>query len=214
MVSLSQAFKPRKQYLIDRNFQVRFALELMVLVLLVPFIVWANFYVLGQYAMTMEGGPDAISSWGMTGALLRHQWPLLLLVYIFNFGLVYLFIVYYSHRVAGPVYKFARTLEGVCQGKLNEEINLRKHDYFHDVADRVNEVISGFRDCVVDARDRLETIANVAGEQQDKNLQAAINDLRTILNRYETSAIVPATGQDTEIQKPDSSTEDKTAPAQ
>ena len=80
----------RKQYLIDRKFQMRLALELMVVVLLVPLVVWADFYVLGQYALSQNiSAGVARSDWGIIGALIKHQWLLMIALYLVNFGLIF-----------------------------------------------------------------------------------------------------------------------------
>ena len=177
--------QPRKQYLIDRKFQLRFAMELMVLVLLVPFIVWANFYVLGQYAMSIDPAVAEMGSMGMTGALLKHQWPLLLLVYIFNFGLVYGFIVYYTHRIAGPVYRFDLVLGEMADGKLGHTISLRKRDYFGDVGQRINDVASKFGDTIKELKEIHGDLARHAEQSNDETLKKHAQAAEQVISQYE-----------------------------
>jgi len=179
------AIQPRKKYLIDRKFQLRFAMELMVLVLLVPFIVWANFYVLGQYAMSVDPGVSELGNWGVTGALLRHQWPLLLLVYIFNFGLVYGFIVYYTHRIAGPVYRFDVVLGDMAEGKVGHIIKLRKRDYFGDVGARINSVTERLGATFNNLSEANRNLARYADQSSDENLKKIQQEIESIINQYE-----------------------------
>jgi methyl-accepting chemotaxis protein len=188
--------QPRKQYLIDRKFQLRFAMELMVLVLLVPFIVWANFYVLGQYAMSIDPAVAEMGSMGMTGALLKHQWPLLLLVYVFNFGLVYGFIVYYTHRIAGPVYRFDLVLGEMAEGKLGHAINLRKRDYFGDVGRRINDVAAKFGSTIMELKEIQSDLARHAETTNDETLRKHAQAAERIISQYEM--VTPESGDVTD----------------
>jgi len=183
-----KAIQPRKKYLIDRKFQLRFAMELMVLVLLVPFIVWGNFYVLGQYAMSVDPGVAEMGSWGMTGALLQHQWPLLLLVYIFNFGLVYGFIVYYTHRIAGPIYRFDMVLTEISAGKLGSVIKLRKRDYFGDVGERINNVATKIGSTIEELKTINNHLARHAEQANDETLKKHLQEIEQVINQYEVVA--------------------------
>lgn len=180
--------QPRKQYLIDRKFQLRFAMELMVLVLLVPFIVWANFYVLGQYAMSVDPAVTELGSWGVTGALLKHQWPLLLLIYILNFGLVYGFIVYYTHRIAGPVYRFDLVLSDMADGKIGHTIKLRKRDYFGDVGTRINDVTSKLSVTFEELYEIQKSLIQHAEQSGDEALKKHAQDIGQVISQYEVLA--------------------------
>ncbi len=47
----------------------------------------------------------------------------------------------FSHRIAGPMYRFSKTFEAVREGDLSIRANLRKHDYLGEVADAMNEFL-------------------------------------------------------------------------
>jgi signal transduction histidine kinase len=49
--------------------------------------------------------------------------------------------IFISHRIAGPVYKFEQTLRALAQEKEVQEIRLRKHDEFYDLAMAINNLI-------------------------------------------------------------------------
>lgn len=164
---------------------MRLALELMVVVLLVPLVVWADFYVLGQYALSQNiSGNMAKSDWGIIGTLIKQQWILMIVLYLVNFGLIYLFLVYYTHRIAGPVYRFSATLDAMCQGDLSNRISLRKNDYFENLGASINRLSDHYADVFTE----LKAIASLVNESQGDNANAEekeqIEKMNKILDRY------------------------------
>lgn len=61
------------------------------------------------------------------------------LVIIGVYGIVFL------HRVAGPVYRFRKTLLSIHRGEVPHEIKLREGDFFHEMAHDINIVIRRLR---------------------------------------------------------------------
>ncbi len=49
--------------------------------------------------------------------------------------------IVYLHRVAGPMYRIARILDELSQGKRITQVKLRKKDFFKNIADSINKLI-------------------------------------------------------------------------
>lgn len=49
--------------------------------------------------------------------------------------------IYYSHRLAGPIYRIRRTLRDALEGKAPEPIVLRKSDEFKELAEDINHLL-------------------------------------------------------------------------
>lgn len=47
----------------------------------------------------------------------------------------------FSHRIAGPIYNINRALDLAVQNRLEREVRLRRRDFFHDTADKLNRVL-------------------------------------------------------------------------
>jgi len=175
----------RKQYLIDRKFQLRFSLELMVFVVVTPFVVWANIYMLGQYSQTQDiYAQGAMSQWGVIGVLFLRYWWLLLLLYLGNFGLLYFVVIYYSHRVAGPIYKCTKTLDALAAGTIGGNIKLRKRDYFGSLGDSINEVTKNYGSDITGLKEAMDTLRNKISSGSDNDLKKAVEQMDSILSRY------------------------------
>lgn len=50
-----------------------------------------------------------------------------------------------SHRVAGPIYRIRNEVKKIVEGRPLSRINIRDHDYFHDLKDSINLLIEHFR---------------------------------------------------------------------
>jgi hypothetical protein len=49
--------------------------------------------------------------------------------------------LYFSHKLAGPIYRFKLELERITEGREWRAIRLRREDDFHDVADMLNRAL-------------------------------------------------------------------------
>lgn len=52
--------------------------------------------------------------------------------------LVFMISIFFSHKIAGPIYKIKKYLKETRQGRPPNEVTLRKSDYFLDLADEIN----------------------------------------------------------------------------
>lgn len=136
----------RRRYLINRSFQLRWTGALLLVavgaaVITAPFTVFVYlFFVARDAAPTTE------------------QLILLLTIWV---GLLGVFLVYagirMSHRTAGPMYHIQRSLEKVRGGDFSERIQLRRTDYWHDLAATFNRM--------------MDELAKRCGQQDDEARQ-------------------------------------------
>ncbi len=55
-------------------------------------------------------------------------------------ALIFIFAIYVSHRIAGPIYRMKFIIRDIGEGKLDTRIYLRKNDELHDLADEINKM--------------------------------------------------------------------------
>lgn len=79
-----------------------------------------------------------------------------------------------SHRIAGPVYVFAREISRLGEGDLNARIALRDHDMFQAEADQMNRSIAALRT-------RIAAVKGLSGQLQVA--QSAGTDIGPILEK-------------------------------
>jgi HAMP domain-containing protein len=85
------------------------------------------------------------------------------LAWAFGAGLVVVIIqivlltVYFSHKVAGPIYRLERACNNVIDGDYREKIVLRKGDELQNLASLLNRVIGLSRERLIGLRDESDT---------------------------------------------------------
>lgn len=125
----------RKQYLVDRGYQLRFVTRLFMVVLAVA----------------------AASSLIATGLLWKYMYqpelPQQTLIYCFiaialtllvelllSIPIVFILGVRQSHRIVGPMNRIKRILEAIGAGDFSQRITLRQGDALEDLAKSINQM--------------------------------------------------------------------------
>lgn len=67
----------------------------------------------------------------------KYIWISILMV----MALIGVYSIILSHRIAGPLYRFERTLQGIGQGDLSQRIQLRRYDELKDFGDQLNQTL-------------------------------------------------------------------------
>ena len=71
--------------------------------------------------------------------------PVVVILFIILMAFISIFIsvfsLYYSHRIAGPVYRFKKTIESICNNDFSMIIRLRKKDKLKDIEIYLNKLI-------------------------------------------------------------------------
>jgi len=57
-------------------------------------------------------------------------------------GIILVCYIFFTHRIAGPLYKLQKTFQKVTDGLPLETIQFRKGDYFQELASQYNELVS------------------------------------------------------------------------
>lgn len=175
----------RKRYLIDKAFQTRFALEMVMFVVVVPFLVWVTALMLGVRLLSPATAAAASEGHGaLMLAVFKEQWLPMLLLYAFNMAVVYALIVYHSHRIAGPVYRFVDTLRRVGEGDLTQHIKLRKHDFLKDLGIEINRVTHGQTAAVQELRRAVRALKHANQRANDPHIEKEIDALERLLRHY------------------------------
>ena len=126
----------RKQYLVDRGYQLRFVTRVFVVVLLVAVVsslistalLWMN-----MYQPDLESHTPLIASLVAVATTLLFE-LLLAIPVVFFLG------IRQSHRIVGPMNRLKRTLEAIGTGDFSQRITLRQGDALEDLAKSINQM--------------------------------------------------------------------------
>jgi nitrogen fixation/metabolism regulation signal transduction histidine kinase len=86
--------------------------------------------------------------------------------------------IYFTHKVAGPVYKMKRLLKHVGDGNLRVEARLRKGDELQDFFDAFTQMVAGLRDMERKQLDELEKAIAALERGSNADASASITRLR------------------------------------
>ncbi len=81
------------------------------------------------------------------------------LLWVFGIGILFVIIqlvlltIFFSHKVAGPIYRFEMVCHNIIDGKYTDKIILRKRDEMQNLAALLNEVIAKSRERLLGLKD-------------------------------------------------------------
>lgn len=134
-MSVEQPYR-RKQYLVDRTYQLRFVTRVFLVVLMVAVVsslistglLWVNMY-----------RPDLESHTPLIASLIAVATALLIEL-LLAIPIVFFLGIRQSHRIVGPMNRIKRTLEAIGNGDFSQRITLRQGDALEELAKSINQM--------------------------------------------------------------------------
>jgi hypothetical protein len=132
----------RKNYLINRSFQLSFLTHILVLALGVICIIYASnwyfFWKMTKMGISQGLPPDHIFFRFIQDQQIEMDWVFLSTALVVV-ALLCCFGLYYSHRIAGPLYRLQTYLKNLKGERPQHRLAFRSKDYFPEVAQSVND---------------------------------------------------------------------------
>ena len=125
----------RKKYVVKKDLQFRILLETALLMFFVAVLVGCSVYLSVFRTLIFELSGEKITLVNRVISLRMLIWflPTVFAIIIISF--------FSSHRIAGPIFHFQRTIKKMTEGQSVHQIHLRKHDRFKDFAEDLNGLI-------------------------------------------------------------------------
>lgn len=188
----------RRNYFIKQDFQGRFILRFFLTILLSAVVFTLILSIFSAHTMTITYR-DSFLRIEKTPKALFYEIIRAHGLYIFLIGAgISILSLFLSHRVAGPLYRFERSVEEITKGNLSFRIRLRKKDEAKELAELMNRMIetlsshlSQIRDVTVDiekglleARDAIDKQSD-ARETINRTLRS-LEELKKALSYFKT----------------------------
>ena len=140
----------RKKYLINKQYQYSHLVLLLSIIFIAIFIciIATHYFLLSSIVSatdktgippTRTGIDKNINNFFFISFLTSFFIIFIILVFAF------IYIIFISHRTAGPMYHLIKAMEKVEKGDLSVKIKFRKNDEIHDVAKSFNKMVEGLR---------------------------------------------------------------------
>jgi methyl-accepting chemotaxis protein len=185
----------RRNYFINKELQGRYIFSFFVLVLACGFLLTAIFSLLSADSLTIVYKNDTLQL-GKTPLILFREILGAHWIFVATGGvLVVIASMFLSHRVAGPLYRFEKSLEEMNSGNFDFKIRLRSKDEGKELAGMLNDLNSMLSSQLGEMRSLAEGMdshlaeisAELAGSTRGEDLEKTIalnNKLRDILNTF------------------------------
>jgi len=177
-----QKANKRRNYFIDKDFQARFIMKFCLLVVLAGIITTGILYFVGKKSTTVA----IVNSRVIVHSTADFLLPILIqtvLAVMVILGLAAIIVtLLFSHKIAGPLYRFKKAIQGVKLGNLTANFNLRNYDQLKDLSDEVNAMIDNTREKVDSIKADVANLKAKKGnisEQDIEELGKKINYFKT-----------------------------------
>lgn len=131
----------RRNYFIKKRFQLNFISGFLVLLLLEAALIAGLFMHVSSNTLT-TGYSDAILKVQRTSDFFMVSFLLITLIVVVGMGMAGMVVfILLSHRLAGPLYRFERTLKEIEEGDLTTRVNLRRTDQIAELKEALNVLI-------------------------------------------------------------------------
>jgi methyl-accepting chemotaxis protein len=128
----------RRQFFFQDSFQGKYILSYFLIAGLITVLFTVLFIYFTSDTLSITYGNQDLTL-GRTPEVLMDMILSIHGILIFVCGL---FIIYFTtrltHRIAGPIYKISQTLDRMISGDLTQDIQLRKHDEYKEIAEKIN----------------------------------------------------------------------------
>lgn len=156
----------RRNYFINKKFQIDFSIKFLIIIVVEAILAIGLFLCLSKGTLTT----GYIGSELKIASTYDFFLPMLLFSNLIVVGVTgisgIVVLIFMSHRIAGPLYHFQKVLNETGKGDLTHRFTLRQTDQFHELADRINELIAGLDRKVGDIKSQSMGISNLLSEIQ------------------------------------------------
>ncbi len=173
----------RRRYLISDTFQYRFVgvsfvYHLIVLLAFAAMLFWP----LGTSLDDATLSPSQLDEIAKQFLVLHNRiWTPLIVALL----LLTLHSVLFSHRIAGPLYRFRTIFKAICNGDLTVRTTIRKNDFLQREAEAFGEMIEWIKARLAeiqsvssDIKGTLRELEQAAGRGSDKRTNVTLEALR------------------------------------
>ncbi len=193
----------RRNYFINRDFQVGFTIKFLILIVIEAILAIGLFMYLSRGTLTT----GFIGSDFRIARTSEFFLPTLLISNLIIIGITAIIgiavLIYMSHRIAGPLYRFEKILTDIGRGDLTQRFKLRDNDQLSELSESITELTTTMDKRISDIKLRAHELTGLLQEIQTtvpsgppdskelENLLREVSDniqaLEEVVNYFKTS---------------------------
>jgi len=191
-------FKKRRKYLIDKKFQLRYAANTLIFIMIAFFIFTAVFYQVG-FVPLLEKLKNVYPE-ARLFIILKGVYKNLVIAFLFLLTVTFAFAVFRSHKIAGPLFRLKGHIHRMSNGDFLNRVKLRKKDELIVLADELNLLSRNISLLIEEANGLTQRMQLATNELRNKiktkpgehaslaetlsRLETEIEQFREILKQY------------------------------
>ncbi len=168
----------RKRLLINNKLQGKFIFVVTVIVLLVILIQVSSIWILAKKDMTQHSIVSKLRTTRDVRQLIIDKLIYITIITVLvGVGAATYLMLYFTHKIAGPMYRFSKTFEKIRKLDLTQRIKFRDGDELQDMADSFSLAIEALHKNMRSLRaatDELNTITAKRGAKPAQIKKAAL----------------------------------------
>jgi methyl-accepting chemotaxis protein len=172
----------RKRYFIKKAFQTKFLMRFALLLGLQAILIGAVFMYISSQTLTSGyyGSQFVVDKTAKFFFMPFLIMSLIVGIFIVVSGMVAFMLL--SHRIAGPLYRFEKTLNEIADGILTTRITLRKTDELKELQGAVNAALYKLDTSVKEIKNEVGDMSELVGRSEGEQ---AKNQMKEILSRIQ-----------------------------
>ena len=199
----------RRNHFIKKGFQINFSIRFLALIVIEAILLGGLFWYVSANTLTTgyvgsQLRIENTSSFFFPSMMVYH---LLVIVIVGIIGAVGLLFI--SHKIAGPLYRFEASLKEISHGDLTHRISTRKNDQLKDLADSLNDFTLVIDNKVMDLKQNMQDVSGqitklqeglTAGDKKEidsiPDITNSLKNIQNILDEFKTSDNNNSKGQE------------------
>ena len=185
----SSAYK-RRIYFIDKKFQTKFILKFCALVAIGGLLTIGIIYFLAMQSTTVSILNSRVAVRTTADFILPILAQTVVIVVVIIGLAAVMITLFFSHKIAGPLYRFKKVMEMLEKGDFSGGFKIRRLDQLQDLADTFNSMIARITSELVALKNNFyalkEKLNNISENEVVEHKRAYLNELKKIseeLNR-------------------------------
>jgi len=177
----------RKRYLVDRNYQMRLILQIVILVVVATSVSAVATFILANREVSTAFYLAHRDTWDLKELLLPVITGTSLVTFLLVSGISALIALRESHRIVGPVGRLTSALSDLAQGRISFVGALRKDDVLKGLDDDINTLSENLARMDGRLREALDELKKeIAGLRESEVLSGEqISRIRKCANDFD-----------------------------
>lgn len=175
----------RHMVLINKDFQFKLIIKFLIINIIILILFGVFLYVF----LNSEVEANLLSAHVVYKNIKDMLFPIVITLSIINILvssiIIALFVLYASHKVAGPLYRFNEALKDVSNRNLNTYTSLRDGDQLYECSVTLKQMSQVLTEDISKIKTGIAEIKNIYKDNRQNNqAEKKLNEIENIVNLY------------------------------